>query len=168
MPDGSVEAVPEPVADAELEAPEVASTPVTPVFRIMAVVDLTVDLPDPFAVVHLIEDEPPARRLDIPIALADATSLAYALGRGGTPKPLTHELFTDVLRRFSIEVVAVRLTGRSVGTYTAEIDLMGGTGHEVVPCRLSDGIALALRQPVAAPLLADERLLEGRADVAPA
>ncbi len=175
MPDASVEAGLGPVADveseapdAESEAPDAAPAPVMPVFRIMTVVDLTVDLPDPFAVVHLIEDEPPARRLDIPIGLADATSLAYALGRGGTAKPLTHELFSEVLRRFGIDVVAVRLTGRSVGAYTAEVDLMGASGHEVVPCRPSDGIALALRQPVSAPLLADERLLEGRGDVAPA
>jgi bifunctional DNase/RNase len=34
-------------------------------------------------------------------------------------------------------------------------------------CRPSDGLVLALRMPVPAPILVDERLLEGSGDVAP-
>lgn len=135
------------------------------VLRIMSVLDVVVDLPDPFAVIQLIEDEPPGRRLDIPVGTQDAVTLAYALRGRETPRPLTHELFADVLRRYQIDVVAMRLTGRSGGVYLAEIDLMGPKGREVLACRPSDGITLCLRHPVAAPVLADERLLASGADV---
>lgn len=139
----------------------------TPAFKIMAVIDVRVDLPDSYAVVSMIEDEPPGRHLEIPIGLPDGTALAYAVRDLETPRPLTHELFADVLRRMQIDLVAVRLTGRRRGTYLAELDLMGPRGRDVVACRPSDGMALALRQAVPAPVLADERLLEGSGDVEP-
>ena len=44
---------------------------------------------------------------------------------------------------------------------------MTAQGHEVMPCRPSDGIVLAARQVVSAPILADERLLVGTGDVMP-
>ena len=40
-------------------------------------------------------------------------------------------------------------------------------GRERVDCRPSDGIVLALRMPVPAPILVDERLLEEAGDVLP-
>jgi len=40
-------------------------------------------------------------------------------------------------------------------------------GREVLDCRPSDGIVLALRMPVPAPILVDERLLDDAGDVAP-
>jgi bifunctional DNase/RNase len=73
----------------------------------------------------------------------------------------------DVLARSRIEVIAVRLVGRQNGNYLAELDLMAPHGRERVPCRASDGLVLALRMPVAAPILVDERLLEDGGDVAP-
>lgn len=144
-----------------------AAIPRAPVFRLMAILDVMVDLPDPFAIVQMIEEEPPARRLDIPIGMADATSLGYALRARETPRPLTHALFADILRSYRIDIVAVRLTGRVRGTVQAEMDLMGPRGREIVACRPSDGLTLALRQKIAAPILADERLLEGPDDVEP-
>jgi uncharacterized protein len=137
------------------------------VFRIVELFDVTVELPATYAVANLVEREAPARRLDIPLALADGTALAYALRRIETPRPLTHELFAGVLRRLGAEILAVRLVGRTGGTYLAELDLTGPGGRQVVGCRPSDGLALAVRQSVAAPVLADERLLDGDGDVAP-
>ena len=40
-------------------------------------------------------------------------------------------------------------------------------GRERVDCRPSDGIVLALRMPVPAPILVDERLLDQVGDVVP-
>jgi len=64
-------------------------------------------------------------------------------------------------------VIAVRLIGRDHGNYLAELDLMAVNGRERVACRPSDGLVLALRMPVAAPILVDERLLEESGDVVP-
>ncbi|HUA95923.1 MAG TPA: bifunctional nuclease domain-containing protein, partial [Acidimicrobiales bacterium] len=93
--------------------------------------------------------------------------LANALRRVESPRPQTHELLATTLRRLGVDVVAVRLVGRTGATYLAELDLMGARGREVISCRPSDGLVLAVRQPARAPVLADERLLDGEGDVAP-
>jgi bifunctional DNase/RNase len=72
-----------------------------------------------------------------------------------------------VLQRTHIDVIAVRLTGRDQGNYLAELDLMAPAGRERVACRPSDALVLALRMPVSAPILVDERLLEETGDVVP-
>jgi uncharacterized protein len=80
---------------------------------------------------------------------------------------MTHELFAQVLQQARIDVIAVRLVGREEGNLLAELDLMTPGGRERVDCRPSDGIVLALRMPVPAPVLVDERLLEDLGDVVP-
>lgn len=136
-------------------------------FRVMDVLSVAIDLPAQHPVVHLQEAEPPLRDLTFPIGLPEGVALAHALRRVSTPRPLTHELFMTALQRLGADVVAVRLVGRTRGTYLAELVLAGPRGTETVPCRPSDGINLALRQPVRAPVLADERLLAGPGDVEP-
>ena len=64
-------------------------------------------------------------------------------------------------------MIALRLNGRENGNYLAELDVMTPLGRERIPCRPSDGLVLALRMPVSAPILADERLFEEPGDVVP-
>lgn len=140
----------------------------TPTFRVMDVVRVSVDLPDQFPVVVLQESEPPLRELAFRVGMVEGVALANALRRVESPRPQTHELLATILRRLGVDVVAVRLVGRTGTTYLAELDLMGARGREVISCRPSDGLVLALRQPATAPVLADERLLDGEGDVVPA
>ena len=93
--------------------------------------------------------------------------MAQALRRLTSRRPMTHELFMDVLQRAHIDVISVRVVGREEGNLLAEIDLMTPAGGETLDCRPSDGLVLALRMPLPAPILVDERLLETSADVAP-
>ena len=141
--------------------------PLPPQFRVMDVEDVMLDLPSQYPTVTLVEAEPPMRSLVFPIGLTEGTALALALRRMDSPRPMTHELFMEVLQRVHIDVIAVRLTGRDAGNYLAELDLMAPNGRERVPCRPSDALVLALRMPVTAPILVDERLLEQAGDVAP-
>jgi bifunctional DNase/RNase len=141
--------------------------PLPPAFRVMVIDDVSIDLPSQFPSVTLVETEPPMRSLVFPIGLPEGTALALALRRMESPRPLTHELFMQVLQRARIEVIAIRLTGRDQGNYLAELDLMAPHGRERVVCRPSDGLVLAMRMPVAAPVLVDERLLEEPGDVVP-
>lgn len=136
-----------------------------PELCVMQLVDVTVDLPDTFAVAMLVEQEPAGRTLQIPLGIPDATALAHALRRVPSPRPLSHELFAEVLRRLRIDVAAVRIVGRRSGTYLAELEVAGPGGREIFACRPSDGMGLALRQTVPAPILADVRLLTGAEDV---
>jgi len=101
------------------------------------------------------------------VGLTEGTALSLALHKLESPRPLTHELFAQVLGRARIDVIAVRVTGREQGNYLAELDLMAPAGRERVPCRPSDALVLALRMPVPAPILVDERLLESSDDVVP-
>lgn len=135
------------------------------VFRIMEVRSVSLELPEQYPVVLLQEAEGSFRPLAFPVGLPEGTALSYALRRLDTPRPLTHELFASTLRTLGVDVVAVRLVGRTRGTYLAELDLMGPQGHHVLACRPTDGIALALRQKVRAPILADDRLLSTTGDV---
>jgi uncharacterized protein len=141
--------------------------PAPPAFRVMDVDDVSMDLPSPYPTVTLVESEPPMRSLVFPIGLTEGTALALALRRMESPRPMTHELFVQVLQRMRVDVIAVRLTGRDQGNYLAELDLMAPAGRERMPCRPSDGLVLALRMPVPAPILVDERLLEQADDVVP-
>jgi hypothetical protein len=141
--------------------------PPPPAYRVMDVESVSLDLPSQFPSVTLIESEPPMRTLVFPVGLTEGTALALAQRRMTSPRPLTHELFMDVLLRVRIDVIAVRLIGRQNGNYLAELDFMAPQGRERVPCRASDGLVMALRMPVPAPILVDERLLEDGGDVAP-
>lgn len=138
-----------------------------PAFRVMDVVGVAVDLPDQYPVVTLQEAEPPMRELAFRVGMPEGVALANALHRIESPRPQTHELLTTVIQRLGADVVAVRLVGRTGAVYLAELDLMATRGREVLSCRPSDGLALALRQPTPAPVLADERLLTDEGDVAP-
>jgi bifunctional DNase/RNase len=141
--------------------------PLPPAFRVMEVEDVALDLPSQYPTVTLVEAEPPLRTLVFPVGLPEGTALALALRRMDSPRPMTHELFAQVLQRVRIDVIAVRLIGRAQGNYLAELDLMAPQGRERMACRPSDGLVLALRMPVPAPILVDERLLEQSDDVVP-
>lgn len=144
-----------------------ASVEATPTFRVMDVEDVSVDLPATYPSVTLVESEPPMRALVFPVGLPEGTAMAQALRRMDSRRPMTHELFMQVLQRARIEVIALRLVGRDEGNLLAELDLMTPGGRERIDCRPSDGIVLALRMPVPAPILVDERLLDEVGDVVP-
>lgn len=138
-----------------------------PRFRLVQVVSVAVALPDQFPTVVVEDLEEHHRQLSFRVGMAEGAAIAAALEQRMPARPLTHDLFASALERFSIDVLAVRLTGRIGTTYLAELDLIGPHGREVLSCRPSDGICLALRRRVAAPVLADERLFTKEGDVTP-
>ena len=136
-------------------------------FRMALVSSVTVDLPNQHPAVCLREMETPRRQLTFHVGLADGVALSHAMRRIPTPRPLTHEVMTDVLQRFDIDLVAVRIVGRVGSVHFAELDLRGRSGRSVHACRPTDALILALHQPVPAPILIDARLLESGDDVPP-
>ncbi len=149
-----------------MEAMEAAPEP-APTIRVMDVEDVSLDLPSQYPAVTLVESQSPLRALVFPVGMPEGTAMAQALRRMESRRPMTHELFMQVLQRVRIDVIALRLTGREDGNLLAELDLMTPGGRERVDCRPSDGIVLALRMPVPAPILVDERLLDQVGDVVP-
>jgi len=160
--------------EATAAADGVADPPVAPGppdgaadFRMAVVSSVTLDLPSQHPQVCLRELESPRRQLTFAVGMPDAVALAHAQRRIPTPRPLTHELMGEVLQRFDIDLVAVRIVGRLGAVHFAELDLRGRNGRSVHSCRPTDALILALHQPVQVPILIDARLLEGTGDVPP-
>ncbi len=136
------------------------------VWRIVAVAGVEMDLPSANPEVVLHEAQDPWRELRIPVGMAEGTAIAFAFRAIDTPRPLTHELVTEILDRHDVSIEAVRVTVRRGQVFFAEIDTMGPRGRRVLPCRPSDAIALALRQRLPTPILVAEWVFTG-ADAPP-
>jgi len=125
----------------------------------MEYVGVEVVLPSTNPVLVLREEDEPHRELHIPIALADGVAIAFAARHILTPKPLTHELMTNVLDGYGLTLEQVRITAVENSSYSAEMVLSGSLGSRVIECRVTDGLCLALRQRLDVPVTAAEEVL---------
>ena len=98
------------------------------------VAGVEMDLPSAHPEVVLHEAQAPWRELRIPVGLAEGTAIAYAFRGMTTPRPLTHEMVTEILDRHDVSIEAVRITVRRGQQFFAEIDTMGPRGRRC--CRV--------------------------------
>ncbi|MCC5948397.1 MAG: bifunctional nuclease family protein [Nitriliruptoraceae bacterium] len=110
----------------------------------MDLVGVRVELPANQPIV-LLKERSGSRYLPIWIGAVEATAIAFALQGVETARPLTHDLFVDVLEELGIEVEAVHVTELRDGTFYAELHLLQGGTRSTVSARPSDAIALAAR-----------------------
>lgn len=89
------------------------------------------------------------------IGAVEATAIAFAQQGIVPPRPMTHDLFKDVLDAVGVSLEQVRITEVRDNTYYAELVLSGGVE---ISSRPSDSIALALR--TGTPIYAAEPLLD--------
>jgi uncharacterized protein len=129
-------------------------------WTLVEVAEVSMELPGVYPQVLLRESGRPHRELRIPVGLAEGTAIAYAWRRIATPRPLTHELVTDLLSAQRVSIEAARITERRGQVFYAELDTMGPSGRQVLQCRPSDAIALILRQAVPTPLLIADEVLK--------
>ncbi len=94
----------------------------------------------------LLNETAGSRYLPIWIGAVEATAIAYAQQGVTPPRPMTHDLIVDLLKKFGVELTGVRITALTDGVFFAFLDLTttGGQIHEL-SARPSDAIALALR-----------------------
>ena len=128
-------------------------------YRVVHVESVLFDLADSAPQVHLMEAEAPYRSLSIPVALPEAIAMHAALYNHAGRRPGTHELFASVLARIQCDVIAAKITRYEGGVYFGELDLMTPRGREIVDCRTSDALIMALRQAVVAPILCRDDIL---------
>lgn len=107
----------------------------------MEVVGVRVEMPSNQPIVLLKETEG-ERYLPIWIGAVEATAIALAQQGVVPARPLTHDLFRDVLEAFDATLNTVNITGLQDGIYYAELVFSNGIE---VSARPSDSIALALR-----------------------
>ena len=151
---------PAPAKTAPARSRAVPAAPDEGGYTTVRVLDVAMALPSPNPILILEELDQPHRRVSIPIGLAEGTAIAFVLHGRPTPKPLTHELFVDVLGRLGAEVLVARVTRYDQGAFYAELLVRAAGKQHVVACRPSDAIALALRQGTGATVVVASSLLD--------
>lgn len=101
-----------------------------------------------------------SQTLPIWIGKPEADSIALALGKVATPRPLTHDLMKNILKALDVEISRVVVTDIIDNTYYAILYLSDGERELAIDSRPSDAVALALR--VNAPIFVEEDILERR------
>jgi len=99
-----------------------------------------------------------SRYLPIWIGHPEAAAILMKLQNATSPRPLTYDLFTDVLNQLDVTVVRVTVTELRENTYYAQITLAQDGQELEIDSRTSDAINLAIRTE--APIFADERVIE--------
>ncbi len=110
----------------------------------LELVGVRVELPANTPIV-LLKELDGVRYLPIWIGAVEATAIAFALQGVETPRPMTHDLFVQVLEEAELVLEAVHVTDLQDGTFFAELHLRQGESLHVVSARPSDAIALASR-----------------------
>jgi bifunctional DNase/RNase len=108
--------------------------------------------------VVILKEKETNRYLPIWIGAAEADAIAVKLQGVAVPRPLTHDLLQSVVNAFGARIQSIVVSDLKNDTFFAKIVIsVDGTQMEI-DSRPSDAIALAVR--VAAPIFADESVLE--------
>ncbi len=108
----------------------------------------------------LLKDEDGSNTLPIWIGKPEADSIALALGKVITPRPLTHDLIKNIVDTLRVKVVRVIVTEIIDNTYFAVIHLDNGEKEFFIDSRPSDAIAIAIR--TSTPIFVDEKIFGQR------
>jgi len=108
--------------------------------------------------VVILREKDGERLLPIWIGPGEASAIAMELAGVNFARPLTHDLFTTVVRGLGSSLVRVLITKVVENTYYASLVFHREGEFISIDSRPSDSIALALRAE--APIFADESLLE--------
>jgi bifunctional DNase/RNase len=96
--------------------------------------------------------------LPIWIGHPEAAAILMKLQGATTPRPMTHDLVTDMLGELGAEVVRITVTELKENTFYASITVQQNGSEIEIDSRPSDAIALAVRAE--APIFAAEDVIE--------
>jgi len=108
--------------------------------------------------VLILKDSGEETVLPIWIGAMEAMAISLSLNDVELPRPMTHDLLLNMIRKLDAHVVAVNITELTEGTYYANIEVEVEGGIRRIDSRPSDAIALALRAK--APILVAEAVIE--------
>lgn len=106
----------------------------------------------------LLKEATGERYLPIIVGSFEAQSIALALEEVQMPRPMTHDLFCNIIEELDVEINEVVISELLEGTFFSRISLEGQMGTRDIDARPSDAIALALR--VGAPIYVSESVME--------
>ena len=124
----------------------------------LELVAVRVELPSNTPV--MVVRELPGRRRQLSICSGgpEATAIAFAMEGVETPRPLTHDLFCDVLDGLSAQLERVVITELRETTYYADLEVSSASGLQHISARPSDAVALAVR--AGCPIFSSEEVLD--------
>ena len=96
--------------------------------------------------------------LPIWIGHPEAAAILMKLQNASTPRPMTHDLVTEILGQLNAEVVRITVTELRENTFFAQITVQQDGSEVEIDSRPSDAIALAIRSD--APIYAAESVIE--------
>ena len=110
------------------------------------------------APILLLQEEAGQELLPIWIGPLEAMAISVVLGNMPRERPLTHDLFINMLHTLKARLIGVELVALREGAYYADLVVLLESGvTSRLDCRPSDAVALALRAQ--APIRADRELL---------
>lgn len=109
----------------------------------------------PIVLLKTVDDE---RFLPIWIGHPEAAAILMKLQGANPPRPMTHDLVTDIISELQGEVVRVTVTELRENTYYARITIVQDGREVEVDSRPSDAIALAVR--CEAPIFAADEVVD--------
>jgi len=123
----------------------------------MEVIGVRVEMPSNQPIV-LLKEIDGARFLPIWVGAVEATAIAFAQQGVEPPRPLTHDLMTNLVNLLDATLTAVHLIEIKEGIFYATMLLRDSNGGQLtISARPSDAIALAVRSH--SNILATEELL---------
>ena len=99
-----------------------------------------------------------SRYLPIWIGHPEAAAILMKLQGASTPRPMTHDLVTDIIGQLDAQVVRITVTELKENTFYASITVQQNGSEIEIDSRPSDAIALAVRAE--APIFAAEEVIE--------
>src|SRR2546426_7759824 len=96
--------------------------------------------------------------LPIWIGHPEAAAILMKLQSASTPRPMTHDLVTDMLDQLGAQVVRITVTELRENTFYAQITVQQDGSEVDIDSRPSDAIALAIRAE--APIFAADDVIE--------
>jgi bifunctional DNase/RNase len=96
--------------------------------------------------------------LPIWIGHPEAAAILMKLQSQAPPRPMTHDLLSDMLEQLGVQVVRITVTELRENTFYAQITMTQDGNELEIDSRPSDAIALAIRAE--APIFAADRVIE--------
>ena len=96
--------------------------------------------------------------LPIWIGHAKAAAILMKLQGADTPRPMTHDLLSDMLAELNAEIARITVTELRENTFYARITLKAAASEIEIDSRPSDALALAVRSD--APIFAADKVIE--------
>ena len=106
----------------------------------------------------VLEDTNKERMLPIWIGVFEANAIALKIENISTPRPMTHDLLKNFLKKLQISVEKIVVNDVRDNTFYALIHCLYNNDRLIIDSRPSDAIALALRTD--APIYVDEEVVK--------